>query len=199
MEIKEAIAILARIQEPEAWEPQITKEAWQALEMAKEALVKESQVLAKDLPDTNVGNCSETPNNSDSISRQAAIDEIDEWIKAFRENGHKESAADARLIKDGIIQLPSAQPEPQWIPCTLRPLTADEKEENPDWDCILVGRLPDDGQMILVTINIVGHESVQCDTYYDDDGSYLESGYEIGTEATAWMPMPAPYRGGKNV
>lgn len=47
----------------------------------------------------------------DQISRQAAIDEIDGWIKAFWENGHKESAADARLIKDGIIQLPSAQPE----------------------------------------------------------------------------------------
>ena len=45
----------------------------------------------------------------DLISRQAAIDEIDEWIKAFRENGHKESAADACLIQDGIIQLPSAQ------------------------------------------------------------------------------------------
>ena len=47
---------------------------------------------------------------NDLISRQAAIDEIDEWIKAFRENGHKESAADACLIQDGIIQLPSAQP-----------------------------------------------------------------------------------------
>ena len=44
---------------------------------------------------------------NDLISRQAAIDEIDEWIKAFRENGHKESAADACLIQDGIIQLPS--------------------------------------------------------------------------------------------
>ena len=47
----------------------------------------------------------------DCINRQQAIDEIDEWIKAFRENGHKESAADACLIQDGIIQLPSAQPE----------------------------------------------------------------------------------------
>ena len=50
---------------------------------------------------------------TDCISRQAAIDEIDEWIKAFLENGHKESAADACLIQDGIIQLPSAQPEPK--------------------------------------------------------------------------------------
>ncbi len=48
---------------------------------------------------------------SDLIDRQAAIDEIDEWIKAFRESGHKQSAADARLIQDGIIKLSSAQPE----------------------------------------------------------------------------------------
>ena len=53
---------------------------------------------------------------SDLISRHAAIDEIDEWIKAFRENVHKESAADARFIRDGIIQLPSAQPRKgAWI------------------------------------------------------------------------------------
>lgn len=45
----------------------------------------------------------------DLISRQSAVDEIDEWIKAFRENGHKESATDVCLIKDGVIQLPSAQ------------------------------------------------------------------------------------------
>ena len=45
---------------------------------------------------------------TDTISRQAAIDEIDEWIKAFRKNGHKESVADACLIQDEIIQLPPA-------------------------------------------------------------------------------------------
>ena len=58
---------------------------------------------------------------SDLISRQAAIDEIDEWIKAFRENGHKESAADACLIQDGIIQLPAAQPQRmrgRWVEVT---------------------------------------------------------------------------------
>ena len=53
--------------------------------------------------------------SDDLISRLAAIDEIDEWIKAFRENGHKESAADACLIQDGIIQLPSAQAETKLI------------------------------------------------------------------------------------
>ena len=52
----EAIAMLKRIQEPEAWEPQITQAAFEALDMAIEAL-----------------DCSESPNSSDTISRQAAI------------------------------------------------------------------------------------------------------------------------------
>ena len=34
----EAIKILERLQEPEPWEPQITREAYQALEVAIEAL-----------------------------------------------------------------------------------------------------------------------------------------------------------------
>lgn len=63
-----------------------------------------------DLIDGKLAKDTNVPIN-DVISRRAAIDEIDEWIKAFRENGHKESAADACLIQDGIIQLPSAQPE----------------------------------------------------------------------------------------
>ena len=62
------------------------------------------------------------------IYRQGAIDEIDEWIKAFRENGHKESAADACLIQDGIIQLPSAQPEH----ATLRQIRDGRKAEHMD-------------------------------------------------------------------
>ena len=55
----EAIAMLKRIQEPEAWEPQITQAAFEALDMAIEAL-----------------DCSESPNSSDTISRQAAIDAL---------------------------------------------------------------------------------------------------------------------------
>lgn len=41
MENKEAIAILERLQEPEAWEPQISDDAYTALEMAIEALKKQ--------------------------------------------------------------------------------------------------------------------------------------------------------------
>ena len=82
-----------------------------------------------------------------------------------------------------------------WIPFKTRPLTEEEKEEHPEWDCILDCKLPDDGQRILVTIRIRGHEEVQQDEFYSDDGSYLDSGYEIGTEAVAWMPLPEPWKG----
>ena len=92
-------------------------------------------------------------------------------------------------------QLPSAQPEQRWIPFKTRPLTKEEKEEHPEWDGILDCKLPDDGQRILVNVSVRGHESVQYDEFYTDDGNYLDSGYEIGTEATAWMPLPEPYMG----
>ena len=48
---------------------------------------------------------------SDSISRQAAIDEIEKWRNAFIENNHYASASDAKFIRGGIKHLPSAQPE----------------------------------------------------------------------------------------
>jgi len=93
-----------------------------------------------------------------------------------------------------LENLPSAQQEQRWIPFKARPLTEEEKEEHPEWDCILDCKLPDNGQRILVAIRIRGHEEVQQDEFYSDDGSYLDSGYEIGTEAVAWMPLPEPYR-----
>lgn len=86
------------------------------------------------------------------------------------------------------------QPEQRWIPFKTRSLTEEEKEEHPEWDCILDCILPDNGQAILVSIDLKGHERVQCDEFYNDDGSYLDSGYEIGSEATAWMPLPEQYR-----
>ena len=52
----EAIAMLKRIQEPEAWEPQINQAAFEALDMAIEALSQES--------------------SEDVISRNAAIDAV---------------------------------------------------------------------------------------------------------------------------
>ena len=99
------------------------------------------------------------------------------------------------ILSEVTGELSSAQPEQLWIPFKTRPLTKEEKEEHPECDGFLDCKLPDDGQRILVSVSVRGHESVQYDEFYTDDGSYLDSGYEIGTEATAWMPLPEPYRG----
>lgn len=140
---------------------------------------------------------------SDLIDRQAAIDAIEniDWYHQ-NDNGDMVSGASneheawyrADDIYRALESVPSAQPEQRWIPFKTRPLTKEEKEEHPEWDGILDCKLPDDGHRILVNVSVRGHESVQYDEFYTDDGSYLDSGYEIGTEATAWMPLPEPYR-----
>ena len=83
----EAIAMLKRIQEPEAWEPQISQAAFEALDTAIKALEQEP--------------C------EDTISRQAAIDAIDE-IEAEVADGYGYQYAKWR---EYFAEMPSAQPE----------------------------------------------------------------------------------------
>lgn len=130
---------------------------------------------------------------SDLIDRQAAIDAICKEGTRLERNGTVAMCEIKQWCIDLLERLPSAQPEPQWIPFKTRPLTEEEQDEHPEWDCILDCKLPDDGQVILVSINLRGHERVQYDEFYTDDGSYLDSGYAIGAEAVAWMPLPEPY------
>lgn len=47
-EIRKAIDILQRLQEPEPWEPSITEETFNALELAITALKKEEMELLSD-------------------------------------------------------------------------------------------------------------------------------------------------------
>lgn len=94
-----------------------------------------------------------------------------------------------------ILEQPTITPEQRWIPFALRPATDEEKEVFPGFGYYLDGKLPEDGQRILITVKLHGHEEVQYDEFYTDaDGSYLDSQYEIGTEAVAWMSLPAPYK-----
>ena len=70
------------------------------------------------------------------------------------------------------------------------------QKQDPDtglWEW--VEPLPKDGQHILVSISLEGHEPVQDDSFYEDgSGCWLDSGYSIGNEAVAWMEMPEPYK-----
>lgn len=106
----------------------------------------------------------------DLIRRQAAIDALMAW-----EEG---SVWDEECLKhrgepywvapsDVIEQLPSAQPEPQWIPCSERlPSKADHKDN-----------------MVLVCY---GNGSVRFNTYMN--------GWVQGNPV-AWMPLPESYKG----
>lgn len=95
---------------------------------------------------------------------------------------------------DWIDAQPTIEPEPHWIPFKRRKPT---EEEGTAFDYIMDCKCPEDGQNILVSINIQGHKSVQYDTYYGGGGEEccLESGCELVEEATAWMPLPESYSG----
>ena len=81
-----------------------------------------------------------------------------------------------------------------WIPFEVRKPDAEELEMHPDWCFVVDSQLPEDGDRILVSVSMKGHEFVQYDEFCHDDYIYLDSGYEIGTEALAWMPLPEPYK-----
>ncbi len=123
------------------------------------------------------------------IDRKALIEHLEkdplyDLVEQYGVTGVIESfpAADVQLMK--------------WIPFSVRDLDEEEQAEYPEWDWILEGELPENGQRILVNVKYRGHEAVQMDEYYNDDGCYLDSGYEIGTEVTHWMPLPEPAKDG---
>lgn len=68
-----------------------------------DGVIKQLPSVQPDVPDTNVG---------DIISRQAAIDDLDEWIDIYGENKCVDAQAILKQVKRSIKKLPSAQPEP---------------------------------------------------------------------------------------
>ena len=105
--------------------------------------------------------------------------------------------SELKAVLEDVEEMPTIEPEPHWIPFKRRKPT---EEEGTAFDYIMDCKCPEDGQNILVSINIQGHESVQYDTFYGGGGEecFLESGYELVQEATAWMPLPEPYKEGES-
>ena len=131
---------------------------------------------------------------NDLISRQALIEAIvntpslvqDETIP-LQTQYDGETFRQIEIL--GIIE--SMPPAQQWISFKSRPLTAEEKEEHPEWDFILDCPLPDDGDAILVSTK----KYVAEDAFYnDEDGAYLDSGWVIGEDVIAWQPLPEPFK-----
>lgn len=101
--------------------------------------------------------------NDDLISRQNAVDAILEL---------SEKVADEMLFIDAIVDeienIPSAEPERKWIPCS---------ERVPDWD-------EHRDEMVLVCY---GNGSIRFDS--------CMNGEWVHGNPIAWMPLPEPWRG----
>lgn len=106
---------------------------------------------------------------SDLISRKA---EIDGRIGIQRTNG-MEVYDDEAVPVEYLKRLPSAQPEPKWIPCSER--------------------LPEVEELVLVTDDSGGIKTVdidRCGQYENSDERF----WYYTQNAVAWMPMPEPYQ-----
>ena len=118
-----------------------------------EPLVKESRTLVKDLV-------------KDTISRQAAIDAAENaFVRGL-------------LASPDIRKLPTAQPEPQWIPVSER--LPESKHEDLEYPTVIV---------------CCGDGAVTLACYYESTkewgtGEY----YDRIINPVAWMPLPEPYR-----
>lgn len=113
---------------------------------------------------------------SDLISRQAAIDVLDGIRVVGGRNSVERIKRYIEAVRDRLKQLPSAQPEPRWIPCSER-----LPEEYGNY---LITTY--DGNVDIGTIDPKG-KSVwsACDA----DGFYWIR------NVIAWKPLPDPWKG----
>ena len=112
----------------------------------------------------------------DLIERQVAIDAVEFGI-TYAKAINKSTGEVKELFKEGnkalneaverLKELPSAQPESQWIP--------------------VAERLPEIKQRVLITYNT--EDGLKTDvTWYD------KYGFMLSGNVTAWMPMVEPYK-----
>ena len=117
----------------------------------------------------------------DLISRQAAIDALHMHLM-YRMG----TDSNKKRLDDWINGVPSAQPEPHWIPCS---------ERLPEEDHWLGGSGRQFSDEVLVSV-----------VNYDDEDTWVYISQTIDgkwalelprhCEITAWRPLPEPYRGG---
>lgn len=141
----------------------------------------------------------------DLISRQDAIERATkehDFYKGATIPTDKARRDELLNVMCWLGELPSAQPEPQWIPVKARPM---DEEERAEWSeklgydieyeeaLIYTSQLPDDGQEVLTCSR---YGTVRIDRFENDPDygcSFEENGDMDGI--VAWMPLPKPWKG----
>lgn len=128
---------------------------------------------------------------NDMISRQAAIDAVEESRRLNHHQDGKEACAheyEHRHFLKILRDLPSPQPEPKWIPCS---------EETGDG-------YPEEDGFYYVTEQNYGfyldavYKQRVTHTSHFKNGDFTDRFYtESNSNITAWMPLPEPYQGGR--
>ena len=125
----------------------------------------------------------------DLISRQEAIGEIVNWLKDRMTDGKN-----GKPLTDRIKDLPPAQPEPQWIPCSER------MPEEHEWigtkefgttisDEVYVTFENEKGERFCQHMQFQNGELSRYDQFHMDT-------WFKGSKPIAWMPLPKPFEGG---
>jgi len=146
----------------------------------------------------------------DLISRQAAIDALDFEIvhmTAYRDGKNEGNplAQYNKGLEDGkkaIENLPSAQPEQQWIPCSerlpedIRPVIVTWKNTDPkSYYQYIVGK-HFTGTACYKNGKWYWYSSTTEDMLAEY-GRYDSEEFDEAIECIAWMPLPEPYKGGE--
>lgn len=115
--------------------------------------------------------------NDDTISRQAALDEL--W-KLRRAQQMMDATQAADLVMQGIFlaekkieNLPSAS---RWIPVSEKPPELVAPSQRREW---------------FITSNTYGGVTITC---YEFEASPFKEGWQTDMTILAWMPLPKPYK-----
>ena len=124
---------------------------------------------------------------SDLITRQAAIDAINKaFERVFAWDG-------TGPLGDKVLEnVPSAQPEPQWIPCSER------MPEEHEWLGTKEFGTTISDEVYVTFENEKGerfcrHMSFQNGELSSYDQFYMDTLFK-GSKPIAWMPFPEPYK-----
>ena len=123
---------------------------------------------------------------SDLIRRQAAINAIEHRLAepAYQHTG-EDWYVGMNCAESELYELPSAQPEPQWIPCSEM-----EPKKSGRYLCTHSGTG-------IVSPDYYTTQEQAEELFADPEDEYLDLEEYIGwtsKNVIAWMPLPEPYR-----